>query len=168
MAYNGYGGYNSYPYSYVNPYQQPAQPYNQPAMPQMQQGQAQQPQQSIQPTQTQIQAVPQNINKIYVTSLEDALARFANVNTITVYHLQDESAEIEIATDGFGKKSFKMRKLSDFAPPEKQNETQVYATEEYTKGLQRQILELEERLKSIETQVAKTGYDIKKTEALDE
>ncbi len=122
----------------------------------------QQPMQQVQPVQTvPAQAVPQNVNKIYVTSLEDALGRFANVNTITVYHLQDESAEIEVATDGFGKKSYKMRKLSDFSPVETKSDTQAkYVTEEQFSGL-------ENRIKALETKLNKTTKNTssKKAEA---
>ena len=55
-------------------------------------------------------------NKIYVTSLEDALSRFASPNTITVYFLQDETALYEIYTDFHGKKTIKTRKISDLEP----------------------------------------------------
>lgn len=114
--------------------------------------------QSMQPAQTvQTQQQISNVNKIYVTSLEDALARFSNTNTITVYHLQDESAEIEIAVDGFGKKSYKMRKLTDISPEEKGNgQNSTYATQEETNGLKRQITALEERLKVLEKQTEKS------------
>jgi len=138
--YNGYGqsygGYGGYSPAVVQP-QMPVQ--------QSQPQPIQQPQQ---------QAVPQNVNKIYVTSLEDALARFANTNTITVYHLQDESGEIEVATDGFGKKSYKIRKLSDYVPEEAKKEPlPKYATEEYVIGLEAQIKAFEGRLKEIESKL---------------
>lgn len=55
-------------------------------------------------------------NKIYVTSAEDALARFASPNTVTVYFLQDESAIFEVSTDIQGKKNIRTRKLSDVEP----------------------------------------------------
>lgn len=132
-----YGGMNNYA-NYQPNYQPPVQP-QQPLHTQQPQMQYAQP----------MQAVPQNVNKIYVTSLEDALARFSNVNTITVYHLQDESGEIEVATDGFGKKSYKMRRLSDFAPVEPKAETPMsYATYE-------QFTALENRISAIETQMTK-------------
>lgn len=126
--------------------------------------QTQQPMQQTQP----VQAVPQNVNKIYVTSLEDALGRFANVNTITVYHLQDESSEIEVATDGFGKKSYKIRKLSEYTPTEPKKEQQINSvTHEQLSKLQEQVKSLEERLKSVENQVVKNEYLTKKAEAAD-
>lgn len=55
-------------------------------------------------------------NKIYVTSAEDALSRFAAPNTVTVYFLQDESTIFEVATDFQGKKNIRTRKLSDVEP----------------------------------------------------
>lgn len=144
--------------------------YNQPygvnygAYPQ-QQNYAQPPIQQV-PQAQPAQAVPQNVNKIYVTSLEDALGRFANANTITVYHLQDESAEIEVATDGFGKKSYKIRKLSDYQPTETpKGQPANYVTVEQFNGLQGQITAFEERLKTLEKQVVKAEYLTKKTEA---
>lgn len=38
-------------------------------------------------------------NKIYVTSLEDAMARYAGPNSTMIYVLQDESTVFEIYTD---------------------------------------------------------------------
>lgn len=129
--YVGYGGYSS-------PTVQPQRP-------------DQWPRQAAQPPQ---QAMPQNVNKIYVTSLEDALARFANTNTITVYHLQDETGEIEVATDGFGKKSYKIRKLIDYTPEEPKKEVPAkYATKEYVAKLEGQIKSFESRFKEIESKL---------------
>ena len=55
-------------------------------------------------------------NKIYVTSLEDAMQRYASPNSTMIYVLQDESAIFEIYTDPQGKKIPKVKKLVDFAP----------------------------------------------------
>lgn len=55
-------------------------------------------------------------NKIYVTSLEDAMARYAGPNSTMIYVLQDESTVFEIYTDLQGKKVPKVRKLVDFVP----------------------------------------------------
>lgn len=55
-------------------------------------------------------------NKIYVTSLEDAMQRYASPNSTMVYVIQDESAMVEIYTDIQGKKIPKVKKLVDFAP----------------------------------------------------
>lgn len=64
----------------------------------------------------QPQPQPPITNKIYVTSAEDALSRFASPNTITVYFLQDESTIFEVSTDIQGKKNIRTLKLSDVAP----------------------------------------------------
>ena len=52
-------------------------------------------------------------NKIYVTSKEDALNRFASPNTTTVYFLQDDSTIFEITTDIQGRKNIRIRNLVD-------------------------------------------------------
>ena len=55
-------------------------------------------------------------NKLYVTSVEDALGRYAGYNTIIAYFLQDESGVVEVTTDMYGKKYSKIRKLTDVEP----------------------------------------------------
>jgi hypothetical protein len=55
-------------------------------------------------------------NKLYVTSLEDALQRYASPNSTMIYVLQDESMLFEVFTDLQGKKIPKAKKLVDFAP----------------------------------------------------
>lgn len=55
-------------------------------------------------------------NKIYVTSKEDALARFVSPNTTTVYFLQDDSMIFEVMTDFQGKKNVRIRNLVDVEP----------------------------------------------------
>lgn len=50
-------------------------------------------------------------NKIYVTSLEDAMQRYASPNSTMIYVLQDESAMFEIYTDPQGKKLPRVRKF---------------------------------------------------------
>lgn len=68
-------------------------------------------------------------NKIYVTSAEDALSRFASPNTITAYFLQDESTLFEVATDAQGKKNIRVRKLTDVTEePKKQTVSGDYVT----------------------------------------
>ena len=64
-------------------------------------------------------------NKIYVTSGEEALSRFANFNSITVYFSQDESTIFEVYTDMQGKKSIKARKLVDLEPAKPKDENYV-------------------------------------------
>lgn len=81
-------------------------------------------------TQPQTQQQPLT-NKIYVTSAEDALSRFASPNTVTAYFLQDESAVFEVTTDIQGKKNLRVRKLTDVAEEtKKQNIPVDYVTRE--------------------------------------
>lgn len=88
MNYNNYGyGYGNY-----NAFQTPITPGYQPAQP-------------AQPT----------TNKIYVTSLEDALQRYAAPNSTMIYVLQDESAIFEVFTDLQGKKTPKIKKLVEMS-----------------------------------------------------
>ena len=54
-------------------------------------------------------------NKIFVTSLEDALNRYAEPNTIIVYRHQDEKFEYEIMTDSQGKKTYKTLQLAEYS-----------------------------------------------------
>jgi len=68
-----------------------------------------------QPIQTAQPSQPMT-NKIYVTSAEDALSRFASPNTINVFFLQDESMIFEVTTDIQGKKNIRSRKLVDVQP----------------------------------------------------
>lgn len=83
--------YNNYGYGYSNQYGG-YQPSVAPVYP---------AQQQVQPT----------TNKIYVTSLEDALQRYASPNSTMLYVLQDESAIFEVFTDIQGKKLPKVKKL---------------------------------------------------------
>lgn len=125
MAYNGYGGYNSYPYTYVNPYQSPVQPYGQPSMPQMQQAQSQPSQQAQQPVQSQNQSImPPKSNMIFVTSAEDALNRYAEFNTDIVYYHQDQPFGFQVKTDMQGKKSIQPFKMIPCTLEEMQAEIQ--------------------------------------------
>lgn len=61
-----------------------------------------------------VQQQQMRTNKIFVTSLEDALNRYAEPNTIMIYRHQDERFEYEIITDGYGKKTYKTICLSDY------------------------------------------------------
>ena len=88
--------YNNYGYGYGNQYGG-YQPSATPVYP---------AQQQVQPT----------TNKIYVTSLEDALQRYASPNSTMIYVLQDESMIFEVFTDMQGKKVPKVKKLVEFAP----------------------------------------------------
>jgi hypothetical protein len=58
-----------------------------------------------------MQQMQPTTNKIYVTSLDDALQRYAAPNSTMIYVLQDESAIFEVFTDPQGKKLPKVKKL---------------------------------------------------------
>ena len=62
------------------------------------------------------QAVQPTTNKIYVTSIEDAMQRYASPNSTMIYVLQDESVLFEVYTDPQGKKMPRVKKLVDFTP----------------------------------------------------
>ncbi len=55
-------------------------------------------------------------NKIYVTSLEDAMQRYASPNSTMIYVLQDENALFEIYTDPQGKKFRRSKSLWSSLP----------------------------------------------------
>lgn len=89
-----FGGYNGFaPQGYTNPYapQTPLTMANTPLQPQT--------------------------NKIYVTSGDDALNRFAQPNSVTMYVQQDETAIFEVATDQQGRKSIKTFNLTPYTAP---------------------------------------------------
>lgn len=68
-------------------------------------------------------------NKIYVTSLDDAMQRYANPNSVMIYVLQDESAMFEIFTDAQGKKIPKTRKFIEETPASNSSDEFVPRTE---------------------------------------
>lgn len=101
--------------------------------------------------QTQYQSQTQPVtNKIYVTSLEDAMARFSNPNSIMEYTLQDESMKFEITTNAVGKKEYKVFKMVESKPEEKAKSVDMsnYITIEQFNALQGKIKALEEALYS--------------------
>lgn len=104
-----------------------------------------QPMQQVQP-----QPVQPVTNKIYVTSLEDAMARFSNPNSIIEYTLQDETMKFEITTNGVGKKEYKVFKIVEYKPEEKAKSVDMsnYITIEQFNALQGKIKALEEALYS--------------------
>ena len=105
----------------------------------------QQPQQQSNTTQQQVS------NRIYVTSAEDALGRFATPNSIMVYTLQDETLQFEVATDYWGKKTIRTRQLTDYAPPTTEKDGKLdYVTRQEFLGLQAQIKALQDKLENTE------------------
>lgn len=92
-------------------------------------------------------------NKIIVTSLEDALNRFAEPNTVILYRHQDERLEYEIMTDNQGKKSYKTYEIRPYLEPQAQtNEKPINVSIDEFRAL-------ESRLKALESKVAKRGVN---------
>lgn len=112
-----------------------------------------QPQMAQQPQPTQMRT-----NKIFVTSLEDALNRYAEPNTIIVYRHQDEKFEYEIMTDSQGKKSYKTLVLGDYSAQnsEKTENLNTISRDEFDavkqqiKALEGQLLKLYKEERRIE------------------
>lgn len=115
---------------------------------------------NYQPQMAQQQPAQMRTNKIFVTSLEDALNRYAEPNTVMVYRHQDEKFEYEIMTDGYGKKSYKTLQLTDYSAPqnEKQVQTPIISSEELTS--------LKSRIKALEDEVLKKYKDEKRKEKI--
>lgn len=92
--------------------------------------------------------VPQlRTNKVFVTSLEDALNRYAEPNTIMVYRHQDEKFEYEVMTDMQGKKTYKTLALSEYSGVEPQkNDGGVVISVETIDALDKRISALESEL----------------------
>lgn len=99
------------------------------------------------PVMVQPQPAQMRTNKIFVTSLEDALNRYAEPNTIMVYRHQDEMFEYEIMTDGYGKKTYKTLKLGEYSTPQGEKQVEAYkiSTEDYN-ALKQRIEALEHEL----------------------
>ena len=72
------------------------------------------------------QPIQMRTNKIFVTSLEDALNRYADPNTIIVYRHQDEKFEYEITTDSYGKKTYKTLELAPYSAQQDENKDNSY------------------------------------------
>ena len=112
-----------------------------------------QPQMAQQPQPAQMRT-----NKIFVTSLEDALNRYAEPNTIMVYRHQDEKFEYEIMTDSQGKKSYKTLVLGDYSAQnseQKENLNTISrdefdAVKQQIKALEGQLLKLYKEERRIE------------------
>lgn len=99
--------------------------------------------------QAQQQPMQMRTNKIFVTSLEDALNRYAEPNTIMVYRHQDEKFEYEIMTDSQGKKSYKTLVLGDYSAQnsEKPQEPTYASKEEFDA--------VKQRLEALESEITK-------------
>lgn len=108
---------------------------------------------NFQPQPTQMRT-----NKIFVTSLEDALNRYAEPNTIMVYRHQDEKYEYEIMTDSQGKKSYKTLVLGDFSAQNSDKPQEpTYASKE-------ELYAFKSRLEAVESEVLKKYKEEKRSE----
>lgn len=109
----------------------------------------------------QPQPVPQvqpqlRTNKVFVTSLEDALNRYAEPNTIMVYRHQDEKFEYEIMTDMQGKKSYKTLVLTDYSTVEQRSEDRgTVITQEALSAIESKLEVLEGKVESLESALAR-------------
>lgn len=83
---------------------------------------------NYQPQQSQMRT-----NKIYVMSLDDALNRYADPNTIMLYRQQDEKYEYEVTTDAYGKKTYAIYEIKPYSAPRdiKQEQTAIISKEEF-------------------------------------
>ena len=107
----------------------------------------------------QTQPAQMRTNKIFVTSLEDALNRYAEPNTIMIYRHQDENFEYEIITDGQGRKSYKTLELINFSQKKEENRPII---------LREEIDNIKGRLDSLESELLKKYKDDKRKEVNDE
>lgn len=113
---------------------------------------------NFQPQMAQPQPMQMRTNKIFVTSLEDALNRYAEPNTIMVYRHQDEKYEYEIMTDSQGKKSYKTLVLGDFsAQNSEKTATPTYISKE-------EFDAVKSRLEAIESEVLKKHKEDRRNE----
>lgn len=94
-GYNGFNFWNTAPAAQPQPMPQFAQPFQAPQMQQMQ----------------QMQQMPPRTNKIFVTSLEEAMARQAEPNTEIRYFHQNDKLVYDIFTDTQGRKFPKTYRL---------------------------------------------------------
>jgi hypothetical protein len=108
--------------------------YNAPQMP------VQAPQSffTAQPTQS-----PTRTNKIFVTSLEDALNRNAEPNSEVVYLHQDQNLLFEIKTDAQGRKVYQTYQFAPYKAESAAPETETrYATKDELNALASKVNEL--------------------------
>jgi hypothetical protein len=97
---------------------------------------------------TNFSQMPAKTNKIYVTSLEDAMARFADPGSTMLYVLQDETMAFEIVTDVQGRKNYRALRL-ELAQEAQKGQTDYVTREEFEK-LKEQISQLGKEVKTDE------------------
>lgn len=93
--------------------------------------------------QPQQQVAPPKTNKLFVTSLDDALSRPSERNSVMIYLHQDEPLLFEIVTDLYGKKSVTAYsiKVAENKPVQDKSaiDISVFATREELSALQEKI-----------------------------
>ena len=97
--------------------------------------------------QQQVQPQPKT-NKVWVTSLEDAMARSVEPNSEYIYLHQDKPLLIEVRTDGQGRKTTRVMELKDYVeqPKPEMPMPNNFPTREEFDGLKAEIQALKERL----------------------
>lgn len=85
-------------------------------------------------------------NKIFVTSLDDAMARFAEPNTEIIYWHQDQPLIFEIKTDGQGRKGYRTFRLENLTLATQEQAKKEYVTHDQLKELQDKVEDLQKKL----------------------
>lgn len=137
-----------YPYGQPNYGNYGYQPTYQPTMPQ-----------SIQPQQQQqINTNAPKTNKIFVTSLEEAMNRSVEPNSVIIYLHQDLPLLFEISTDFFGKKTYKTFDISESVqkPPintqgQALPDLSAYVTKDEYKAVEGRLERIETILNGVKT-----------------
>lgn len=96
----------------------------------------------------QQQVQPQlKTNKVWVTSLEDAMARSVEPNSEYIYLHQDKPLLIEVKTDSQGRKTTRVMELKDYVEQPKAETTMPnnFPTREEFNGLKAEIQALKEK-----------------------
>lgn len=97
----------------------------------------------------QPQVQPQiKTNKVWVTSLEDAMARSVEPNSEYIYLHQDKPLLIEVKTDSQGKKTTRVLELKDYIeqPKTETSMSNNFPTREEFEGLKAEIQALKSKL----------------------
>lgn len=102
---------------------------------------------NYQPTQS-VQASQPKTNKIWVTSLEDAMSKPVEPNSEYIYLHQDKPLLIEVRTDNQGRKSTRVLELKAYVEETKPETIMPnnFPTREEFEGLKAEIQALKERL----------------------
>lgn len=97
-------------------------------------------------------------NILYVTGLDDAMARYADPNTIISYRNQNEKFEYEIMTDSYGRKMAKTVEIRPYVAQQEQKQEQaaVVSKEEFD-GVKSRLESLEREVLSKHKEDRKRG-----------